>query len=157
MVSEKLYRLSNKFYRKKMYKTSIVIDRVHSLINNSIIPGSANLGVGHKFAYGGIGIVIHKDTVAGKNVMFGQNITVGGSSSDKRSNNPINNEVPMIGDNVYIACGVRILGGINIGNNVVIGANSVVLVNVPSNVVVAGIPAKVISTNISKFKENGWI
>lgn len=34
--------------------------------------------------------------------------------------------------------------GVNIGNNVVIGANAVVVKDVPDNVVVAGVPAKII-------------
>lgn len=51
---------------------------------------------------------------------------------------------PKIGDNCYIGPGVVISGGITIGDNVTIGANSVVLKDFPSNVVIAGVPAKVI-------------
>ena len=51
-----------------------------------------------------------------------------------------------IGDNCYIATGVTILAPINIGDNVVIAAGAVVNKDVPSNCVVAGIPAKVIKT-----------
>ncbi len=40
--------------------------------------------------------------------------------------------------------GQKLLGGVNIGNNVVIGANAVVVKDVPDNVVVAGVPAKII-------------
>ena len=50
----------------------------------------------------------------------------------------------IIGDNVWIGKGVYIKGGVNIGNNVTIGANSVVVKNIDDNMVVAGIPAKVI-------------
>ena len=49
-----------------------------------------------------------------------------------------------MGDNVKIATGAKILGAITIGDNVTIGANAVVVKDVPSNVVVAGIPAKII-------------
>lgn len=49
-----------------------------------------------------------------------------------------------IGDNVLIGTKAIIMPGVTIGNNVVIGAHSVVTKNVPSNTVVAGIPAKVI-------------
>lgn len=51
-----------------------------------------------------------------------------------------------IGDNCYISTGVTILAPINIGDNVVIAAGAVVNKDVPSNCVVAGIPAKVIKT-----------
>lgn len=56
-----------------------------------------------------------------------------------------NGKAPDIGDNVYIAPGVKIYGDIKIGDNVTIGANAVVNKDVPDNVVVAGVPAKIIS------------
>ena len=49
-----------------------------------------------------------------------------------------------IGDNVFIGYGVIIMPGVNIGNNVVIGAGSVVTRDIPSDTVIAGVPAKVI-------------
>lgn len=52
---------------------------------------------------------------------------------------------PRIGDNVYIGPGAKIFGGVTIGDNVVIGANAVVNKDVPPNVTVAGVPAKIIS------------
>lgn len=55
--------------------------------------------------------------------------------------------MPIIGNNVYIATGAKILGPIKIGNNVTIGANSVVIKDVPDNMVVAGVPAKIININ----------
>ena len=40
--------------------------------------------------------------------------------------------------------GSCVLGPITIGNNVIIGANSVVTKNIPSNVLVAGSPARIV-------------
>ena len=51
---------------------------------------------------------------------------------------------PVIGDNVYIGPGAKIFGDITIGNNVSIGANAVVNRSFPDNVIIAGVPAKVI-------------
>ena len=45
--------------------------------------------------------------------------------------------------------GAKLFGGIIIGDNVTIGANAVVNKDVPSNVTVGGIPAKIISKNDS--------
>ena len=56
---------------------------------------------------------------------------------------------PTIGDNVFIGTNSCILGNVKIGNNVVIAAGAVVVHDVPDNVTVAGIPAKII-------KEKGW-
>lgn len=49
-----------------------------------------------------------------------------------------------IGDNVMIGARSIILPNVKIGNNVVIGAGSIISKDVPSNSVVAGVPAKVI-------------
>ena len=51
-----------------------------------------------------------------------------------------------IGDNVFIGMNSIILKDVNIGDNVIIGAGSIVTKNIPSNSVVAGNPARVIST-----------
>lgn len=49
-----------------------------------------------------------------------------------------------IGHNAWIGGNVTILPGVTIGDNVVIGSAAVVTKDVPSNVVVAGNPAKII-------------
>lgn len=48
-----------------------------------------------------------------------------------------------IGNNVWIGGSVTILPGVTIGDNVTIGAGSVVVKDIPSNVVAVGNPAKV--------------
>lgn len=50
----------------------------------------------------------------------------------------------VIGKNVWIGTGCYILKGVNVGDNSIIAANSVVTKDVPSNVIVAGNPAKVV-------------
>ena len=49
-----------------------------------------------------------------------------------------------IGDNVWLGGGVIVCPGVTIGSNTTIGAGSVVTKNIPSNVVAAGNPCKVI-------------
>ena len=51
-----------------------------------------------------------------------------------------------IGNNVFIGAESVVLPSVTIGSNVVIGANSTVTHDIPSNSVVAGSPARVIST-----------
>lgn len=108
---------------------------------NCSVPASCAIGKGTKFGYGGIAVVIHARAVIGKNCMIGQDVTIGGKSGWY--------EVPVIGDNVIINAGARILGPVRIGNNVEIGANCVVVKDVPSNCVVAGVPAKIIKANMT--------
>lgn len=50
----------------------------------------------------------------------------------------------VIGDNCYISTGVTILGPVIIGDNVTIAAGAVVINDIPSNCIVAGIPAKIV-------------
>jgi serine O-acetyltransferase len=52
----------------------------------------------------------------------------------------------VIGDQVYLGANAVILGPIKVGNCVQIGAGAVVIDDVPNNVVLAGVPAKVIKT-----------
>ena len=51
-----------------------------------------------------------------------------------------------IGDNVFIGSGTHILYDTKIGSNVIIGTCSVVTRDIPDNSVVAGVPARVISS-----------
>lgn len=55
---------------------------------------------------------------------------------------PIHQEI-WIGDNVWIGAGAIILPGCKIGNNCVIAAGAVVCTDIPDNVMVAGVPAKI--------------
>lgn len=66
--------------------------------------------------------------------------------SDKRINGiPVSKEL-IIEDNVFIGDNVTILKGVIIGKNSVIGNGSVVTKSFAENVIIAGNPAKIIST-----------
>ena len=54
----------------------------------------------------------------------------------------------VIGKNVWIGDKAAVLSGVHIGDNVVIAANAVVTKDIPSNCVVAGVPAKVVKQMI---------
>ena len=49
-----------------------------------------------------------------------------------------------VGNNVFLGTGVIVLPGVAIGDNVVVAAGAVVSKDIPSDCVVAGVPAKVI-------------
>lgn len=59
-----------------------------------------------------------------------------------------------IGDNVWIGGSVTILAGVAIGDNVTIGAGSVVTRDIPSNVVAAGNPCRVIKSIAGDAKQD---
>lgn len=58
----------------------------------------------------------------------------------------------VVGDNVLIGVGSLIMPGVTIGNNVIIAGHSVVTKDIPDGAIVAGMPAKQIST-MEKFME----
>lgn len=101
-----------------------------------VIPYQADIGEGTILGYQGLGIVIHKRCVIGKNCHISQNVTLGGTSEIY--------EVPILGENVNVGAGANIIGPVRIGNNVVIGAGAVVLTDIPDNCVAVGVPAKMI-------------
>lgn len=134
------HRIANFLHRNRVPILPKVIYLFQFLLYNSSVPASTKIGSGSKFAYLGIGVVIHGRAVIGKNTMIGQGITIGGRSKSIH--------VPIIGDNCYLGAGCRILGAVEIGDNCIVGPNSVVLHDVPANSIVVGIPAKVIKSNI---------
>ena len=60
----------------------------------------------------------------------------------------------IIGNNCFIGHGVKIMPGITIGDNVIVGACAIVTKDVPSNSVVAGMPARVICTIDDFYNKN---
>lgn len=132
-----LYRVSNYLYTKKMYKASQIIKNYNLKITGAEISQSCKIGEGLFIAHPN-GIVIGGKSVVGKNVTILQQVTLGLSTPDKYHN-------PTIGDNVYLGCGCKILGDISLGNNCFVGANSVVTKNFDDNLVIAGIPARIIN------------
>lgn len=93
-----------------------------------VIPYQADIGEGTVIGYQGLGIVIHKKSIIGKNCYISQNVTLGGTS-----NLP---DVPVVGANF--------IGPIHIGNNVTIGAGAVVIRDLPDNCVAVGVPARIV-------------
>ncbi|CAM3115161.1 Serine acetyltransferase [Asticcacaulis taihuensis] len=85
-----------------------------------------------------IGIVISEDACLGDDVTVYQNVTLGRKTADCMG-------APIIDNNVIIYAGAVILGSIKIGAGSVIGANAVVTRDVPPGVILAGIPARIIS------------
>lgn len=127
------------------------------ILHNSVVPLECKLGKDVRFAYGGIGTVIHKSAVISDYVAIGQNVTIGGTAGKMRYDKEGNAVyAPFIEEGVYIAAGARILGGIVIGAYSIIGANAVVLNDVEPFSIYAGQPAKKIADitleNCVKYK-----
>ena len=82
------------------------------------------------------GVVIGETSTIDENVSIFQGVTLGGKGTETGDRHP------KIKSGVSIYASSTILGNITIGENSKVAAGSLVLKNVPSNVTVAGIPAK---------------
>lgn len=110
-----------------------------------IHPG-ADIGNEFFIDHGG-GVVIGETSVVGNNVTLYQGVVLGGVSMD-----PIKRH-PTLGNNVVVGTGAKLLGPITIGDNVRIGANSVVVIDVPPNSLVVGVPGKIVSRKGEKIEK----
>jgi len=116
--------------------------------NSAVIDPSAHLGSGiiilancivNPFAIIGDNVflftstIIEHDDIIGENVYFAPGVCLGGNV--------------VVGKNTSWGINSCSVEGVNIGSNVIIGAGSVVLKDIPDNLVVAGVPAKEIRKN----------
>ena len=77
-----------------------------------------------------MGIVIHRGTQIGADVVIGHQVTLGGRD--------LTNAAPVVEDGVYLGAGAKILGGVRIGRGATVGANAVVTRDVPAGGTVVG-------------------
>lgn len=82
------------------------------------------------------GIVVGETAVIEDNVSILQGVTLGGTGNESGDRHP------KIRNGVMIGSGAKILGNIEVGQGAKVGANSVVLLPVPPQTTVVGVPAK---------------
>ena len=71
----------------------------------------------------------------GANCWINQQVTIGYSNAT---------DLPTLHDNVVVNAGAKIIGNVTLGANCIIGANAVVVKDVPPNVTVVGVPARIV-------------
>ena len=115
---------------------------------NARIASSLRIG-----AYSGIGInaLIDAEVTIGEYVMMGPDVAIYTHNHKHELNgSPFclqgyeERKPVVIGNNVWIGTRCVILPGVHIGDNVVVGAGSVVTKDIPSCVLAAGSPARVV-------------
>ncbi|MDE8674640.1 sugar O-acetyltransferase [Priestia aryabhattai] len=105
-----------------------------------------NIHVGENF-YAGYNCTIldMAEVIVGNNCMIGPNVGIytAGHSTEPKDRNKSGYAQPIkIGNDVWIGGSCTILPGVTINDNSIIAAGSVVIKDVPSNVIMAGNPAK---------------
>lgn len=108
-----------------------------------------NIKIGKNFYANHNCVILDVNRVTiGDNVLFGPNVQVYTAThplNPEERNSGVEMGYPIeIGDNVWVGGGAIICPGVKIGKNAVIAAGSVVIKDIPENVLVGGNPAKVI-------------
>ncbi|HCC00211.1 MAG TPA: acetyltransferase [Ruminococcaceae bacterium] len=110
-----------------------------------------NIEVGEKF-YANIDCILYDENTIriGDHCLLGPRVTLCTAEhpvdAKTRIAGPENSKPITIGDNVWIGGHAFVNPGVTIGNNVVVGSGAVVTRDVPDNVLVAGVPAKIMKT-----------
>lgn len=141
------YRIAHFVYKKlKLRLLARIISQIARFFTGIEIHPAAEID-GGLFIDHGSGVVIGETAEIGKNCTLYQGVTLGGTGKDTGKRHPT------LQDNVMVSAGAKVLGPIVIGEGSKIGAGSVVLINVPSNSTVVGIPGRIVRRYGKKTNE----
>lgn len=104
------------------------------------IPIETEIGRGFYLGHHG-SVVINVSSKIGNNVNIGQCVTIGQTNRGPKQG------CPTIGNNVFVGPNSVVVGKITIGDNVLIAPLAYVNIDVPSNSIVLGNPARIIPRN----------
>jgi lipopolysaccharide O-acetyltransferase len=95
-------------------------------------------------------LIIGNDVLISSFVMLTtQNHGIDPESTKSYQRQPLSSKPIRICDGVWIGEKVSVMPGVTIGNGVIIGAGAVVTKSFPDNVVVGGVPAKIIKKRVN--------
>ncbi|WP_151620641.1 serine O-acetyltransferase [Streptococcus intermedius] len=92
----------------------------------------------------GNGLVIGETAVVEKGVMLYHGVTLGGTGKEAGKRHPT------VRQGALISAHAQLIGPIEIGENAKVGAGAVVVADVPSDVTVVGVPAKIVRVHGQK-------
>jgi serine O-acetyltransferase len=132
------YWISHWFWQHGVFFVRRFISPVGMFLTGTEIHRGAKIGR-KSFIDHGIGVVISETTEIDDNVTLHHHwVTLGGATWKKIKRSPT------FGNNLVIDTGATILGPLKISDNKGVGADAVVPNNIPANMIVAGIPDKVV-------------
>lgn len=123
--------------------------------NNVYIRFPGRLRLGHRCSLGGFTRIWNYAPVTiGNDFLSAGNLTINSGGHDPTTLAPTLAPI-MIGDRVWCGVNVTILSGVTVGDGAIIAAGSVVVSDVPSGCVVAGVPA-VVKRRIDREDGEVW-
>ena len=132
------HRTAHGLYRHGLKGPARLFANISRFLTGIEIHPGAQIGEG-LFIDHGMGVVIGETTIIGNNVTLHQGVTLGGTSTQRVKRHPT------LEDNVLVGVGAQIIGDIVIGENSKVGAGSVVMISVPPNATVVGVPGRVVA------------
>jgi serine O-acetyltransferase len=132
------HRIAHLFYRSKLFFAARMISQLSRFFTGIEIHPGAVIGKG-LFIDHGAGVVIGETAIVGDNCTIYHGVTLGGTGKEKGVRRH-----PILGNDVLVGTGAKILGAIKIGDNSLIGANAVLLMDVPEDSTVVGVPGRLI-------------
>lgn len=135
--------------------SSLVVSGSLSNLGKEIRIGDNTSFSEHTFFGGAGGIKIGNDVISGQNVRFHSENHEFSDNTQLIRLQGVTHKGIEVGNNVWIGAGATFLDGAKVGNNSVVAANSVVQKEFPDNVVVGGIPAKVIKNILGDSDKEG--
>jgi len=136
------YTRANKLYKKGFRIIPKLMMQLVRIMWSCEVNEACDIGEGVVFWHRGMGTVVHADAKIGAGTHILQNVTIGVKLGQ--------NKAPVIGKNCIISAGSCVIGDITIGDGSIVANNSVVIKDVPANCIVAGNPAKILKTDISR-------
>ncbi|WP_349357433.1 serine O-acetyltransferase [Stappia sp.] len=131
------HRLANWLWKRGRRDFALYLQSRNSEIFQVDIHPAVPVGNG-VFMDHATGIVIGQTAQIEDNVSILQNVTLGGTGKEEGDRHP------KIRHGVLIGAGAKVLGNIEIGHCSKVASGSVVLIDVPANSTVAGVPARVV-------------
>ena len=92
----------------------------------------------------GSGLVIGETAIVEKGVLLYHGVTLGGTGKD------VGKRHPTVRRGALVSAHAQVIGPVEIGENAKVGAGAVVVADVPSDVTVVGIPAKIVRVHGQK-------
>ena len=154
--------LNSKWNTADPFKSLLVMsDNSRLYVDNSfdIYSGSrvyintgATLKLGSGYINHNLNLSCFDSITIGDGVVISENVTLRDSDdhSIALSSHPMTQPI-VIGNHVWIGMNATILKGVRIGNGSIVAAGAVVTKDVPENVMVGGVPARVIKTGVSWY------
>lgn len=144
------HRINHRIYNAGIPLVPSLITAFVKIVSGIEIHPAARIAGGVCIDHG-VGLVIGETAEVGAGCLLYQGVTLGGTGKEKGKRHPT------LGRGVVVGAGAKVLGAITIGDYAKIGANSVVLIPVPANAIVVGVPGRVIKKKVVRVHEDGLV